>query len=136
VPDPTTSWASGIQAITIFVDDLAAAKRFYRDVFELAIVNEDAQAVTFRLGATYLNVLDEPNAPELIEPTRVASAHAGATAMYTIEVGDVDATAAQLKSRGVALLNGPIDRPWGVRTAAFSDPAGHIWEIAAPVAKA
>jgi lactoylglutathione lyase len=31
---------------------------------------------------------------------------------------------------GVQLLNGPIDRPWGVRTASFKDPAGHIWEIA------
>ena len=30
----------------------------------------------------------------------------------------------------VELLNGPLDRPWGVRTASFSDPGGHIWEIA------
>jgi uncharacterized glyoxalase superfamily protein PhnB len=30
----------------------------------------------------------------------------------------------------VALLNGPIDRPWGRRTAAFADPAGNVWEIA------
>jgi uncharacterized glyoxalase superfamily protein PhnB len=33
-------------------------------------------------------------------------------------------------ARGVKLLNGPIDRPWGPRTASFMDPAGHIWEIA------
>jgi uncharacterized glyoxalase superfamily protein PhnB len=37
---------------------------------------------------------------------------------------------AQLKDRGVELLNGPMDRPWGIRTACFKDPAGHIWEIA------
>jgi uncharacterized glyoxalase superfamily protein PhnB len=30
----------------------------------------------------------------------------------------------------VKLLNGPMDRPWGIRTAAFADPAGHVWEIA------
>jgi uncharacterized glyoxalase superfamily protein PhnB len=30
----------------------------------------------------------------------------------------------------VSLLNGPLDRPWGVRTATFTDPDGHIWEIA------
>jgi uncharacterized glyoxalase superfamily protein PhnB len=30
----------------------------------------------------------------------------------------------------VVLLNGPVDRPWGVRTASFTDPAGHIWRIA------
>jgi uncharacterized glyoxalase superfamily protein PhnB len=37
---------------------------------------------------------------------------------------------ADLTSRGVKLLNGPMDRPWGIRTAAFADPAGHVWEIA------
>ena len=30
----------------------------------------------------------------------------------------------------VELLNGPVDREWGVRTASFTDPDGHIWEIA------
>jgi uncharacterized glyoxalase superfamily protein PhnB len=45
-------------------------------------------------------------------------------------VDDVDATAAELKRRGVELLNGPTDRPWGIRTASFPDPGGHIWEIA------
>ena len=37
---------------------------------------------------------------------------------------------AELARRGVTLLNGPMDRPWGVRTASFVDPGGHIWEIA------
>jgi lactoylglutathione lyase len=32
----------------------------------------------------------------------------------------------------VELLNGPMDRPWGIRTASFLDPGGHIWEIAQP----
>jgi hypothetical protein len=31
---------------------------------------------------------------------------------------------------GVVLLNRPVDRPWGMRTASFTDPAGHIWEVA------
>jgi uncharacterized glyoxalase superfamily protein PhnB len=37
---------------------------------------------------------------------------------------------AELITRGVALLNGPIDRVWGMRTASFMDRDGHIWEIA------
>jgi catechol 2,3-dioxygenase-like lactoylglutathione lyase family enzyme len=43
---------------------------------------------------------------------------------------DEDAVYAQLGARGVVLLNGPMDRDWGVRTAAFADPDGHVWEIA------
>ena len=45
-------------------------------------------------------------------------------------VDDVDEMCKELGDRGVVLLNGPVDRPWGVRTAAFRDPGGHIWEIA------
>ena len=39
------------------------------------------------------------------------------------------------QDKGVVLLNGPMDRPWGIRTASFCDPDGHIWEIAAQLPK-
>ena len=48
----------------------------------------------------------------------------------TIKVADVDSVCRQLKAHGVALLNGPVDRPWKRRTATFEDPAGNVWEIA------
>jgi uncharacterized glyoxalase superfamily protein PhnB len=51
--------------------------------------------------------------------------------VLTVEVDDVDAKCVELQELGVSLLNGPMDRPWGVRTASFRDPAGHIWEIGA-----
>ena len=50
--------------------------------------------------------------------------------VFTLQVDAVDAKCAELTARGVTLLNGPMDRPWGIRTASFADPAGHIWEIA------
>ena len=43
---------------------------------------------------------------------------------------DTDAVCAELATRGVELLNGPVDRAWGMRTASFTDPDGHIWEVA------
>lgn len=49
---------------------------------------------------------------------------------FTLTVDDVDAICAELATRDVELLNGPMDRPWRVRTASLRDPAGHIWEIA------
>jgi uncharacterized glyoxalase superfamily protein PhnB len=45
-------------------------------------------------------------------------------------VDDADAVCAELATRGVELLNGPMNRQWGMRTASFSDPDGHIWEVA------
>jgi catechol 2,3-dioxygenase-like lactoylglutathione lyase family enzyme len=124
------SWARDISAITLFVEDLATAKQFYREVFGLPVAFEDANSAVFKFKNTLINLLKTTAARELIEPAVVATREAGSRLQLTIEVDDVDAVCAGLQSRGVHMLNGPIDRPWGVRTASFSDPAGHIWEIA------
>lgn len=121
---------AAVAAITLFVDDVAVAKAFYERAFALSPLFEDESSVAFRFGATIVNLLDERSAPELIEPARVAPAGGGSRMQLTIPVDDVDAACEELRERGVELLNGPIDRPWGVRTAAFADPAGHVWELA------
>ena len=120
----------GVAAITLFVEDLDAAKRFYGQAFDLPVKFEDEHSAVFDFGGTLVNLLKTGAAPELIAHAKVADPGAGARAQYTIEVSDVDAACAQLTARGVALLTGPVDRPWGPRTASFRDPAGHIWEIA------
>jgi len=125
-----SSWPSGIAAITLFVEDLDATKRFYSEVFGLGVMFEDAASTVFNFGNTMINLLKEEAAGELIEPADVARSGAGSRLQLTIGVDDVDAMCAELASRGAELLNGPMDRPWGIRTASFRDPAGHIWEIA------
>lgn len=126
----SVSWAKGIYAITLFEEDLEAAKTFYQKVFELPVVFEDAHSCVFKMGETLLNLLRISEASGLIAPGRVAERETGARYQYTIAVDDVDAMCERLKTRGVVLLNGPMDRPWGIRTACFMDPGGHIWEIA------
>lgn len=124
------SWPGGIGAITLFVEDLEATKRFYCEIFGLPITFEDDDSAVFDFGNTIINLLKTTAAPELIEPAVVASRGAGSRLQLTIQVDDVDAMCAELTTRGVELLNGSMDWPWGVRTASFSDPGGHIWEIA------
>ena len=123
----TNGWP--ITAITLFVDDLAEAKRFYLAVFGLPIVYEDAVSCVFRFGPTLVNLLAVGAARELVAPATVGEP-SDPRAVLTITVDDVDATCAEIVKRGAMLLNGPMDRPWGVRTASFRDPAGHVWEIA------
>jgi catechol 2,3-dioxygenase-like lactoylglutathione lyase family enzyme len=125
-----SSWPKGIHAITLFVEDLQAAQAFYRKVFGLPVVYEDDDSAVFKFGNTLVNLLKITAAEELIKPAKVASRAAGPRFVFTIEVDDVDAMCAELTARGVQLLNGPVDRPWGVRTASFMDPGGHVWEIA------
>ncbi len=118
-----------VGAITVFVEDLPGAKAFYRDVFGLTETYEDADSAVFDFGTTIINLLTIPAARDLIEPGTVAGREAGSRVQLTIWADDVDAVCADLRSRGVTLLNGPMDRAWGVRTASFTDPAGTIWEI-------
>ncbi len=123
-------WPGGIAAITLVVEDLVEAKRFYGTVFGLPVFFEDENSAVFKFGETLINLLTATEAPGLVEPATVAPPQSGVRFQFTLDVQDVDAMCDELRSRGVELLNGPIDRPWGIRTASFRDPGGHIWEIA------
>ncbi len=124
-----TGWPNSIGAITLFVEDLAASKAFYLKVFGLPVVFENDDSVVFKIGATLINLLLISQANELIEPAKVGTRDAGPRMVFSIDVDEVDAMCAKLTGLGVTLLNGPMDRPWGIRTASFCDPSGHIWEI-------
>ena len=131
------SWSSkSVDFITLFVEDLGRSKAFYREVFGLQLIFEDENSAVFRFGNTGVNLLRTEAANALISPGTVASRDAGARLVFTIGVEDVDAVCTELAARGVELLNGPVNRPWGVRTASFTDPGGHIWEIAEDLPRA
>lgn len=123
-------WTKSIGAITLFVEDLDRAKTFYQEVFDLPVAYEDDNSAVFNFHDVSINLLKTSAAHELIEPAAVGGPDAGSRFQFTIGVDDVDAVCADLVARGVTLLNGPMDRPWGIRTASFTDPGGHIWEIA------
>jgi catechol 2,3-dioxygenase-like lactoylglutathione lyase family enzyme len=121
---------TSVGAITLFVDDPKRSKTFYEEVFGLPTIYEDEDAVTFKLDNLLVNLLVRTAAGELVEPSAVASGDSGSGFQLTIWVDDADAACDDLATRGIRLLNGPQDRVWGVRTAAFADPDGHVWELA------
>ena len=119
-----------VGAITLFVEDPRRSQSFYEEVFALPVIWEDQDSAVFKFENTLVNLLKMSAARDLIEPGSVASREAGSRFQLTIWVDDADAVSAELAKYGVELLNGPMDREWGVRTASFTDPDGHIWEIA------
>ena len=123
-------WPTGIDAITLFVEDLGETRAWYSAVFARPPMFEDPNSVVFAFGGAVVNLLHVSAVPELTSPAAAASRTDGSGVVFTLAVDDVDATATELERRGATLLNGPMDRPWGIRTAAFRDPDGHIWEIA------
>ena len=114
-----------ISAMSLFVEDLQAAKRFYQAVFGVPVVEN-----------LIVNLLKVDSALEIVQPGRVAAADAGSRFQLSIWVPDVDAVCRELQQRGVALLAGPVDKPWGMRCANFVDPAGHSWEVAQKIGPA
>jgi lactoylglutathione lyase len=119
-----------VGAITLFVDDPQRSKEYYERVFGATTIYEDEDAAAFGFENMVVNTLRRQEADELIAPAVVAGAGAPAAFQLTVGVDDTDAVCAELADRGVHFLNGPVDRPWGMRTAAFADPDGHVWEIA------
>lgn len=130
------SWQKKIGAITLFVEDTDRSKSFYQKVFDLQPMLEDDTGAGFRLENTLLFLTKSSQAPALIAPAVVGSPANGPRHVFAIIVDDVDAVCAELNEKGVALLNGPEDRPWGMRTANFQDPDGYVWEIATELPKA
>ncbi|HEX2765652.1 MAG TPA: VOC family protein [Candidatus Limnocylindria bacterium] len=125
----TTEEAQRVFAITLFTDDLAESARFYRDVFGMPVVNEDATSIAFAFPNIVVNLVTVDDAPQLIEPAPVGGPGTPAGMMLTLQVTDVDLACERLIAHGVTLLNGPMTRPWGPRTATFADPSGHCWEL-------
>ena len=118
---------TNVGAMTLFVADKERAKAFYANAFQAKQIHEDEHSVVFQFENMMIVLLDESQAPELIEPQPVGS---GTRAQYTIWFDSCDAATEELRGRGIEFLNGPQDRPWGQRTSVFSDPDGHTWEIA------
>ena len=129
-PAKNKTWQKRVDVITLFTEDLEQTKKFYQEIFGLPVHFEDPNSAVFKLDNLMINLLKLSEADELIQPARAAKRESGNRFVFTMTVDDVDKVCAELAQRGVELLNGPMDRPWGIRTASFMDPAGHIWEIA------
>lgn len=118
-----------VSVITVFAEDLAGTSSFYQEVLGLTLAFQDTSIAVFKLENVIVAVRSAAEAAELIAPAVVASPAAGSRFQLGVFVDDVDAVCAELAGRGVVLLNGPENRPWGVRNASFADPAGHIWTV-------
>jgi catechol 2,3-dioxygenase-like lactoylglutathione lyase family enzyme len=124
-----SSWEKKIAAITCFVEDLPRSMAFYEMAFDIQPLQVDHSGATFRIGDTYVRLTKSSEAPSAIAPAAVGKPGEGPRHIFGMFVDDVDAVAAELQGKGIVLLNGPEDRPWGMRTACFQDPDGNVWSV-------
>lgn len=122
-------WEKRIGAINLIVGDLKRSSAFYRDVFGLPLRHEDEDTAMFQFEDTYV-FLQRGHSHEDALAGEVLDLAENGVGQFAIIVDDEDAVRAELDQRGVAVINGPADREWGMRTMTFADPGGHTWEIA------
>jgi lactoylglutathione lyase len=114
--------------VILFVGDLERSIAFYRDVIGLPFkLHGDGYAEFATRGARF-GLYDRNRLGELTGHGPRAPASPGGEVVFL--VGDVDAEAERLRAAGVAILKGPVDRPWGHRTLHLEDPDGFVVELA------
>jgi lactoylglutathione lyase len=118
--------------VIVYVSDLVVSVAFYRDVVGLEHRFTDAGYAEFTTGPTRFALYERRRAEWLIG----RGVTPGAGAQVVLVVVDVDAIAAGLRERGVPLLAGPVDRPWGHRTLHITDPDGFVIEFAQEIPRA
>jgi catechol 2,3-dioxygenase-like lactoylglutathione lyase family enzyme len=122
-------WEKQIAAINLIVGDLSRSAAFYREVFGLPIRHEDEDTAMFRFNDTYV-FLQRGSVHQDVPSGEVLDQAQNGVGQFAIIVQDVDAVRAELDQQGVAVISGPADRGWGMRTMTFADPGGYTWEIA------
>lgn len=132
-----------IDVITLAVDDLERALRFYRAVLGVqsrGIVGtqylgdrDDAAGamVPFSLDGGLLLCLYPRSELAKDANVRAASANPAEFSLGHL-VGskeEVDAVLARALAAGATLTDRAHERPWGIYSGYFADPDGHLWEV-------
>lgn len=123
-----------VSAITLQVQDLQRAKRFYERVFGAPCISssEDDTSATLRLNGGALVVTLRESLPG----ARRGSDVPGGGILLTVPVDDVGEVCRRLRSfaEQEGAMDGqrfaePVTRPGGAQVLTFSDPAGHCWQV-------
>lgn len=123
---------NGILETCLYVDDLAAAERFYATVLGLRCVGrQPGRHVFFRCGDRMLLLFDPRGVGREDSETPSHGAHGPAHIAFAVEESDVAGWQAQLTRHGVPIEK-LVDWPQGGRSLYFRDPAGNSLELATP----
>lgn len=106
-----------IYGVRVWVDDMAAAKRFYGETLGLAAKWDVEMAVGYDLGTDLIVEKDDGGH----EGETLVGRFVGAS----IQVDDIQATYQALQAKGVPFLGAPEKMFWGGTLAHFKDPAGN-----------
>ena len=117
----------------LFVDDMANMIRFYKDVLEFEIKeNEDTSNVYLIKDNTLFLMYGRKDFEKMTsrnyEYIKGLNGHAE-IALYVDTFEEVDAEYIKAVSKGAVSVLEPKTEPWGQRTCYIADPEGNLIEI-------
>lgn len=121
-----------ISLITLGVADLQRAVNFYENVVGWKPEQSPPGVVFFDLnGVVFALWPHDELAKDMNMPAGGVPSYRGYSLAHNARSeAEVDAIFARLKQHGATILKQPQKAFWGGYSGYFSDPDGHVWEIA------
>ena len=119
-----------ISLVTLGVEDLARARRFYEALGWTSPSAQGGEVVFFQAGGMILGLWDRA---ALAADSGVpdAGGFGGVTLAHNVRSpAEVDAVIEQVRAAGGGITREPAATFWGGYSGAFADPDGHPWEVA------
>lgn len=120
-----------VDYISILCVDLPTMRRFYTEVLEFSVYDEEpGHWVSFQIGTLWLALrprgrsYDGPAIPDESAATQLS---------FRVPPADVDLAYETLQQHGVAVIEEPTDQDWPHRTLFFKDPEHNVIEIFADI---
>ena len=122
-----------LDGVGLFVNDMAAMVRFYRDVLGFEIKeSENAVNVYLIKNGTLFMLYERKNFEKMTnrkyEYLKGLNCHFE-IALYVDTFEEVDSEYAKAVEKGAQSVLEPTTEPWGQRTCYISDPEGNLIEI-------
>jgi uncharacterized protein len=120
-----------ISMITLGVDDLPRAVRFYEQGLGFPRMDSPPEVAFFTLNGSWLGLYGRK---DLAEDARVAAQSSGfpgfSLAHNVHSEAEVDAVLAQAAAAGAVITKPAEKTSWGGYAGYFADPEGYLWEVA------
>ena len=120
-----------ISMITLGVEDIERATKFYQQGLHLPKKESPPGVAFFTLNGTWLGLYEKSALAEDIGISAEGNGFKGVTLAHNVASEDeVKSVIDQAVSAGAQLVKAPEKVFWGGFSGYFSDPDGHLWEVA------
>lgn len=120
-----------ISMITLGVADIETSIRFYRDGLGFPRLDSPPTVAFFTLNGSWLGLFPREELAKDAQVDPVGSGFNSFALAHNVESEKaVDAVMADALAAGATLAKQPQKVFWGGYSGYFSDPDGHLWEVA------